>query len=77
MQSWEREGFGKLRTSSMSGQRGNSTDIWVAPYVAMQGETPILGVFAFDLAAGTLRTVDVEEAGTLDLQHDGQSRAAK
>ncbi len=41
------------------------TDIWVAPFIAMKGEVPMLGVLRFDLAAGALQTVDVEEAGTL------------
>lgn len=64
LQSWKREGWGRPDYFD-TWPAFEQTDVWVAPYVAMQGEVPMLGVFSFDLASGALRVSDVEEAGTL------------
>jgi quinohemoprotein amine dehydrogenase beta subunit len=62
--SWVREGWGAPDYLD-AWPAFELTDIWVSPFTAMKGDVLRLGVLHFDLAEGALRTVDVEEAGTL------------
>jgi quinohemoprotein amine dehydrogenase beta subunit len=62
--SWDREGWSPPDYLD-AWPAFELSDIWVAPFIALQGEVPMLGVLRFDLAEGALTSVDVEEAGTL------------
>lgn len=61
---WEREGWGAPDWFD-TWPSFEISNIWVAPFVALKGEVPTLGVLRFDLAEGVLQSVEVEEAGTL------------
>ncbi len=61
---WDREGWGAPDWFD-TWPAFELSDVWVAPYVAMRGEVPRLGVLRLDLASGELGIVDVEDAGTL------------
>ena len=62
--SWKREGWGAPDWFD-AWPSFEQSHVWVAPFVALKGDVPTLGVLHFDLADGGLRVLEVEEAGTL------------
>jgi len=61
---WDREGYGTPdyldAWPSMEG-----SDVWIAPFIAMKGDVPTMGLVDLDLATGEFGVVDVEPASVL------------
>ncbi len=61
---WQRQGYSRPDWFD-AWPSFETSDVWVAPYVAMKGDVAMMGLAQLDLASGEFATVDVEPAGVL------------